>query len=89
MTLNVIQGQETLPLPNIQGSFVRQGHAKFGETAGIHCTCNALFSLCWSTIKRVSVWKTWDIDYILEKGDQLYKSLNVYTPLCIDELPHM
>ena len=48
---------------------------------------NALFSLCWSTIKRVSVWKTWDMDYILEKGDLLYKSLNVHTPLCIDELP--
>ena len=27
------------------------------------------------------------MDYILEKGDHLYKSLNVYTPLCIDELP--
>ena len=46
-----------------------------------------MFSLCWSTIKRVTVWKTWDIDYILEKCDQLYKSLNVYTPLNIDELP--
>ena len=27
------------------------------------------------------------MDYILEKGDQLYNSLNVHTPLCIDELP--
>ena len=29
------------------------------------------------------------MDYILEKGDQLYKSLNVHTPLCIYELPRM
>ena len=28
-----------------------------------------------------------DMDYILEKGDELYKSLNVHTPLNIDELP--
>ena len=39
-----------------------------------------------STIKRDTVvWKTLDMDYILEKGDQLYKSLNVHTPL--DKLP--
>ena len=31
--------------------------------------------------------KTMDMDYILEKGDELYKSLNVHTPLNIDELP--
>ena len=28
-----------------------------------------------------------DIDYFLEKGDELYKILNVHTPLNIDELP--
>ena len=28
-----------------------------------------------------------DMDYILEKGDELYKSLNVHIPLNIDELP--
>ena len=27
------------------------------------------------------------MDYILEKGDLLYKSINVHTPLCTDELP--
>ena len=27
------------------------------------------------------------MDYILQKGDELYKSLNVHTPLNIDELP--
>ena len=28
-----------------------------------------------------------DMDYILEKDDELYKSLNVHTPLNIDDLP--
>ena len=70
----------------IEGSF-HMGHVKFGETAGIQCACNALFSLCWSSVKRVTLWNTWDMDYILEKGDELYKSLNIFTPVNIDELP--
>ena len=70
----------------VQSSF-HQGHVKFGETAGIQCAYNALFALCSSTLKRVTLWKTMDMDYILEKGDELYKSLNVHTPLNIDELP--
>ena len=70
----------------VQGSF-HQGHVKFGQTAGIQCACNALFALCWSTVKRVTIWKTMDMDYILEKGDELYKSLNMHIPLNIDELP--
>ena len=37
-------------------------------------------------MKRVTLWNTWDIDCILEKGDELYKCLNVKTPLNIDEL---
>ena len=73
---------------SFQGSF-HHGHVKFGETTGIQCKYNALFSLCWSTIKRVTAWKTWDMDYVLEKGDQLYKSVNVHTPLCMDELPQL
>ena len=38
----------------VQGSF-HQGDPKFGQTAGIQCACNSLFSLCWSSIKRVTV----------------------------------
>ena len=70
----------------IQGSF-HQGHPKFGETAGIQCACNSLFSLCWSVVKRVTLWSMWDMDHILENGDILYKSLNTHTALNIDELP--
>ena len=52
----------------VQGSFP-QGDPKFGQTAGIQCVCNSLFSLwlCWSPIKRVTVWTTYDLDYVLEK----------------------
>ena len=59
-------GPGTFHIPKIiQGSF-HQCPLKFGITAGIQCVCNALFSLCWSTVKHVTAWKTWDMDYILE-----------------------
>ena len=70
----------------IQGSF-HQGHPKFGHTAGIQCACNSLYALCWSVIKRVSVWTKSDLDYVLENGDCLYKSLNTNLTLNVDELP--
>ena len=70
----------------IQGSF-HQGNPKFGHTAGIQCACNSLYALCWSVIKRVSVWTTSDLDYFMEKGDCLFKSLNTNLTLNIDELP--
>ena len=38
--------------------------------------CNSLFAICWSVIKRVTVRTTYDLDYIIENGDSMYKSLN-------------
>ena len=62
-----------------------QGHNKFGETSGIQCGCNSLFAICWSSIKRVSVWKSWDLDYILE--NVLFKGINILRPLSVTEFP--
>ena len=70
----------------IQGSF-HQAHPKFGHSAGKQCACNSLYALCWSVIKRVSVWITSDLDYVLENGDCLYQSLNTNLTLNVDELP--
>ena len=71
---------------SIQGTF-HQAHPKFGETSGIQCACNSLFAICWSSIKRVSIWKPWDLDYILEHGDALFKDINILRPLSVEELP--
>ena len=65
-----------------------QGHPKFGDTSGIQCSCIALYAICFSIIKKVSVWKTWDLDYILENGDATFKCLNIPRPLFMNELPH-
>ena len=47
--------------------------------------CNALFSVCWSVIRKVSLWKSYDLDNILIQGDKLYKSLNKNNYLNVDE----
>ena len=71
---------------SIQGTF-HQAHPKFGETSGIQCACNSLFAICWSSIKRVSIWKPWDLDYVLEHGDALFKDNNILRPLSVEVLP--
>ena len=35
----------------VLGSF-HQGHPKFGDTSGIQCSCNALYAVCFSVIKK-------------------------------------
>ena len=72
----------------IFGSFNQGDIFRFGETAGSQCGCNSLLAICWASIKRVSVWKTWDLDNVLESGDKLYKHIGIHRSLSLDELPH-
>ena len=65
-----------------------QAHMKFGNSAGTQCSCNALFAICFSIIKKVSIWKSWDLDYILEHGDELFKSVGIPRALSMNELPN-
>ena len=71
---------------SVLGSF-HQAHAKFGNSAGIQCSCNSLYAICFSIIKRVSLWKSLDIDYILENGDKIFKSIGIPRSLFMNELP--
>ena len=74
-------------LKSVQGNFNQGNITLFGETAGRQCACNALFSVCWSVARKVSLWKSYDLDNILIEGDKLYKSLNKNDYLNVDELP--
>lgn len=73
-------------IKSTSGSF-HQGDQKFGSTAGIQCMCNSLLSICWSAIKRISSWKSFDLDYVLECGDDNFKNVKIYRPLSVEELP--
>lgn len=48
---------------------------------------NALFSVCWAVIKKVSTWQNFDLDKILIEGDKICKLLHKDEYLAFDGLP--
>ena len=42
-----------------------------------------------SEIKKDSLWEAIEINYILDKGHIIFKSLRINQPLAVDELPHV
>ena len=71
---------------SILGSF-HQVYVKFGDTAGIQCSCNALYAIYFSVIKKGSLWKSSDLDYILDHGDTVFKIIGILHPFFMSELP--
>ena len=63
-----------LMLSSIQGSF-HQGNSKFGETAGMQCSCSSILSICYSKFRKISLWKYHDLDFILNEADKNFKQL--------------
>ena len=43
-----------------------QGNCKYGESAVMQCTSNAYISIVFSVVKNINLWKSLDLDYILE-----------------------
>ena len=43
----------------VLGTF-HQGNPKYETTVGIQCTSNAFIAICFSIVKRVSIWKCFD-----------------------------
>ena len=46
-----------------------------------------IMSVCWTLFKSVSIWDSFDLDCILQKGDLLFKSLNNYKYPGMEDLP--
>ena len=63
-----------------------QGDLRYGATAGIQCSCMSLRSVCCNTFTSVTTWDGTDLDMILENEDRLFKSLNQYRLLGVDDL---
>ena len=64
-----------------------QGDIRYGMLRGIQCSCMSLMSVCWTLFKSVSIWDSFDLDCILQKGFFLFKSLNKYRYLSMKDLP--
>ena len=69
-----------------------QSDMRYGsDSAGKQCTANAHFAIIFSSIKRVSLWKSFDLHCVLEQGDKIFKNVcenkKLYEYLAVDELP--
>ena len=64
-----------------------QGGIRYGTSTSIQCLCMSLVVVCWSLIKSISRWDGIDLDRILGKGDELFKSLNKFKLLEVEDLP--
>ena len=49
----------------VLGSY-HQGNVKYGDAADIQCTSNAFIVVYFSAVKKVSIWKSWDLNFILD-----------------------
>jgi len=47
----------------------------------------SLVAICWSHIRKVTIWKDLDLDFILNQGDRVYKACNIDRTLYVDEIP--
>ena len=68
------------------GNF-NQAHEMFLQSADKQSATNALFSVCWSNVRRVSLWKDYDLDFILHKGNNIFTNLGLRRALNIHDLP--
>ena len=74
-------------LKSLQGSFSQDIIGIFEEIVAPLCACNALFSICWSLVRKISCRTTQDLDHILIRADHLYKSFNKQSFLSVNYLP--
>ena len=55
--------------------------------ASIQCSCMSLMAVCWNMFKSVARFDGYDLNRILQSGDELFKSLNMFRVLRVDNLP--
>ena len=52
----------------------------------MQCTSNAYLAIIFLTIKNINIWKSFDLDCILEQGGRFFKDVDVNQ--AVDELQH-
>ena len=70
----------------VQGNF-NQGDERFHESRGIQCSCMTIVSICMTKVRKPTIWKELDLDFVLTQGDNLFKSTGINRMLYSDELP--
>ena len=72
----------------VQGSF-NQCDVRFNISRGIQCSCMTLVSICMAKVRKPTIWKESDLDFILTHGDNLFKTTGINRMLYSDELPNI
>ena len=75
------------PYANVLRTTRHQGHEKYAHSAGRQCTAITYFLIIFLVRKIPSRWGVFNLDYILNEGDQIYKSAVTKTALLVEELP--
>ena len=52
----------------------------------MQCTSNAYLAFIFPVVKNVNVRKSFNLDYILDQGDRVFKLVGLQKPLAFDEL---
>ena len=47
---------------------------------------NVYLEIIFPVVKKVSVWKSFNLDYILDKGDRVFQLVGLQDPFEVDEL---
>ena len=64
-----------------------QGNVKYGISRGIQYSCMSLMSINWILFRSPGLWDKFDFDWILGKGDQLFKFMGKFRYLGMEDLP--
>ena len=59
----------------VQGHF-HQGNPKFGVNSGKQCVANSLRAMMYSQIKELREWTSFEMDLVLNTGDELHGHLS-------------
>ena len=77
---------EVIQASHQQGDIIRYGR----DSAGKQCTVNPYFAIIFSSIKKVSLWKSLDLGYVLKQGNTIFKrvcedkiGMNIYEYLFV------
>ena len=63
-----------------------QCHVSYWRSAGMQCTSYVYLVIIFSIIKHINIWKSFDLDYILEQRNRVLKYVEVNQALAVDEL---
>ena len=63
-----------------------QGDVRYGASRSIQCSCMSLISVSWTLFKSPGLWNKFNLDYILDKRDQLFKLIGKFRYLGVEDL---